>query len=173
MALVGLALNLFSFVGNIDTASAILFIVGLVMLAAEIFMPGFGIVGGLGLVLLVIGIVLTAETVLEAVVMILILLAVTGVVLYIILRSAKKGKLSKKLILWSSAKKEEGFSAVEDHSVLVGRTGTALTMLRPAGTAEFDGHRMDVVTEGAFIAQGTRIRVIRTEGRRIVVQADV
>lgn len=165
-----LATGLFSFVDNIETLPAILFIVGILLLFAEIFMPGFGVAGGTGLLLLVVGIVLTAESLFEATVMIVILLLVVAIVLWIILRSAKKGKLSKKLILWSSSRKEDGFSATSDASSLIGKEGVAITVLRPAGTGDFDGQRMDVVTEGAFIAQGTRILVIRTEGRRIVVR---
>ncbi|NLN45964.1 MAG: hypothetical protein GX153_05290 [Clostridiaceae bacterium] len=165
-----LAARLFSFFDNIETLPAILFIVGILMLVAEIFTAGFGVAGGTGLLLLVVGIVLTAETLFEAAVMIVILLLIVAIVLWVILRSAKKGKLSRKLILWSSTRKEDGFSSTADTSSLIGQEGVAITVLRPAGTGDFDGQRMDVVTEGAFIAQGTRILVIRTEGRRIVVR---
>ncbi len=167
---VKLVLGLFSFVDNIDTLSATLFVIGLLLLTVEMFVPGFGIVGGAGLIMVVIGIVLTAETVLEAVVMIVILLLIVALAIFFVLRSAKKGKLSKKLVLWSSARRENGFSATADNSALVGKEGVAITVLRPAGTGEFDGQRLDVVTEGAFIEQGTRILIIRTEGRRIIVK---
>ena len=42
--------------------------------------------------------------------------------------------------------------------------------LRPAGTAEFDGERLDVVSEGEYLEAGTRVQIVRTEGRRIVVR---
>lgn len=54
---------------------------------------------------------------------------------------------------------------------LVGLTGTALTNLRPSGTAEIDGRRIDVVTEGGLIESGAEIKVVAVEGLRVVVRA--
>jgi membrane-bound serine protease (ClpP class) len=51
----------------------------------------------------------------------------------------------------------------------MGRTGTAVTSLRPAGTARFDDLLLDVVSEGMFIGAGTTVTVIRVEGPRVVV----
>ncbi len=163
-------LNIFSFIEGIDTLQAVLFIVGLLLLVVEIFTPGFGVAGAGGLILLVIGIVLTARTPFEAFVMVMILLILIAGSLFIIIRSAKKGRLAKKLILWSAAKHEDGFSSAPDTSDLVGREGVAVTVLRPAGSGEFDGRRLDVVTDGTFIENGTKIKIVRTEGRRIVVE---
>ncbi len=54
---------------------------------------------------------------------------------------------------------------------LVGRTGTAATILRPAGAMELEGQRIDVVTEGEFVEAGTPVRVLYVEGVRVVVAA--
>lgn len=163
-------MGLFSFVEGIETLQAILFIVGLILLIVEMFTPGFGFAGISGLVLLILGIILTARNAREAVVMIVILILLIAIVLAVILRSAKKGRLSKKLILWSAARHEQGFTTSEDTSSLLGKEGVALTVLRPAGSGEFEGRRLDVVTDGSFVEQGTKIKIIRTEGRRIVVE---
>jgi membrane-bound serine protease (ClpP class) len=61
-------------------------------------------------------------------------------------------------------------SAPEHDSRLLGRTGTALSPLRPAGIATIDGVRVDVVSDGGFIDAGTPIEVTRVEGNRVVVQ---
>ena len=53
---------------------------------------------------------------------------------------------------------------------LMGKSGMALTYLRPAGHGLFDGERIDVLTDGEFIAAGTPIRIIRVEGSRIFVE---
>ena len=58
-----------------------------------------------------------------------------------------------------------------DLSGLAGRTGTAVSFLRPAGIATIDAKRVDVLTAGEFIAQGTPIRVVRVEGARVFVEA--
>jgi membrane-bound serine protease (ClpP class) len=52
----------------------------------------------------------------------------------------------------------------------VGRRGTALTDLRPAGAADFDGERVDVVAEGGFIPKGEAVVIVRDDGYRKVVR---
>jgi membrane-bound ClpP family serine protease len=54
---------------------------------------------------------------------------------------------------------------------MVGRVGTAATVLRPTGAMELDGQRLDVVTEGEFVEAGTAIRVLYVQGSRVVVAA--
>jgi membrane-bound serine protease (ClpP class) len=53
---------------------------------------------------------------------------------------------------------------------LLGRSGTTLTPLRPAGIADVDGQRIDVVSDGEFIDSGVPITVSRVDGNRIVVR---
>jgi len=69
--------------------------------------------------------------------------------------------------------KEDGYVA-SDVSLeeLVGATGQALTSLRPAGMAMFEGRRVDVVTRGFMIAKGTPVKVVEVEGNRVVVVED-
>jgi membrane-bound ClpP family serine protease len=162
-------MGLFSFVEGIATLQLLLFAAGLLLLLVEAFNPGFGIAGGLGLLLMVIGIILTARTPFEVMVMLVLLFLVVAVFLFFILRSAKGGLLYRRLILKSAATRQEGFAAVSEDVTLVGKEGIVLTPLRPSGTGEIEGVRLDIVSEGAFIAAGTRIRVDRVEGRRIVV----
>lgn len=52
----------------------------------------------------------------------------------------------------------------------IGRRGTAATPLRPAGTADIDGERIPVVTEGELLDAGTPVEVVVVEGNRIVVR---
>ncbi|MGB0578987.1 MAG: NfeD family protein [Limisphaerales bacterium] len=54
---------------------------------------------------------------------------------------------------------------------LLDQTGTAKTSLRPSGTAEINGERVDVVTEGSLIEPGTPLKVVAVEGLRVVVRA--
>ncbi len=54
---------------------------------------------------------------------------------------------------------------------LLHQTGTALTALRPSGTAVINGKRVDVVTEGPFVERGSLIKVVEVEGARVVVRA--
>jgi membrane-bound serine protease (ClpP class) len=54
---------------------------------------------------------------------------------------------------------------------LLHQTGTAVTSLRPSGTAVINGKRIDVVTEGGMIDKDTPIKVVAVEGMRVVVRA--
>ncbi len=55
-------------------------------------------------------------------------------------------------------------------SAYVGGTGTAVTDLRPAGTAVIDGQRVDVVSRGEYIERGTSVAVTAVDGNRVVVR---
>jgi membrane-bound ClpP family serine protease len=123
------------------------------------------------LILVIIGIILGASSLLEALVLILVTLAVLGVLVAIAMRSATKGRLAKSpLILKEELDKASGFSSARDMEYFIGREGVALTPLRPAGLADFDGVKLDVVSESGFIEKDTRIMVIDLEGRRISVR---
>ena len=54
---------------------------------------------------------------------------------------------------------------------LLDQTGVTLTALRPAGTAQINGKRVDVVTEGGFVDKGQPVRVVAVEGMRVVVRS--
>lgn len=58
------------------------------------------------------------------------------------------------------------------HQALVGKSGAAVTDLRPAGKAAIEGKRVDVLTEGGFISRGARVTVVRVEGNRIFVRQE-
>jgi membrane-bound serine protease (ClpP class) len=53
---------------------------------------------------------------------------------------------------------------------LMGQEGVALTDLRPAGTAQFDEKRLDVVTDGKYVQAGQKVRVIKVSGFMTVVE---
>ena len=55
---------------------------------------------------------------------------------------------------------------------LVGQTGTAATPLRPSGTILISGARVDAITGGDFIEQGTAVHVVRTEGSCVIVRRE-
>ena len=158
------------FLGDIQVYQIIIFVVGLICLVIEMFIPNFGVIGGIGLVLLVVGILITAKTPLEAVILFIALLAIVAVVLSVVLRSARKGRLSKTLILKESLNKEAGFISTENLENYVGREGIATTVLRPSGTATFDGLKLDVVSDGEFIPKGSSVKIVEVSGPRIMVK---
>ena len=63
-----------------------------------------------------------------------------------------------------------GYISAVRRKDLLRREGVALTDLRPAGTARFGEERVDVVSESEWIEEGSRIRVVASEGYRHVVR---
>lgn len=149
--------------------SLLCLIVGVALVIVEMMMPGFGIPGISGIILLVAGIATTGGTMAQ-------MLALAGVVLVVLLiatpfclRAIAKGRLEKHKIVLDTVSLEGTGSPKGDK--LIGREGVAQTMLRPAGIALVGNDKLNVVTGGDFIPEGARVRVERVEGNRIVVAA--
>ena len=149
------------------------FVLGIGLLIMEALMPGFGIAGFSGIALEVVALVLTWQQhgTMATLGMLLIVLSVLAIAISTSLHSLTKGKLSKSSIVNSHTESTDaGYRSAEDMQVFLGREGTATTALRPTGLGEFDGIRLNVVSEGDFIENGTKIRVTQIEGSRIVVK---
>lgn len=154
-----------------NTVALILFIAGMALLLVEMFLPGFGIFGGLGLVCLVLCIIFQAKTFAEGLIMMLIIGAIVVLLALVLARSLRKGRLYRSgIVLKNEQTREEGFVAGSDMSHLMAKQGVSVTTLRPAGTAAFDGERIDVLTEGEFVPAGTPVEVVRVSGMRVFVK---
>jgi membrane-bound serine protease (ClpP class) len=151
---------------------------GLIALAVEVFvLPGFGVAGFLGLgaiaaamVLALIGAAPTTGDVAQALAILAASLVITAAVVYAWLRHIPSSNRFGGLFLRSGMAQSEGYISAAPRTDLMGKDGVALTDLRPAGTATIAGERVDVVTEGEYLSQGSAVRVIRSEGYRLVVQ---
>lgn len=82
----------------------------------------------------------------------------------------KQLHLLDKLILTDATTTEEGYVSNVNRTELLGRIGKTLTPLRPAGTLLLDDERLDVVSEGNYIATNKDVEIIKIEGSRIVVR---
>ncbi|ACL20923.1 protein of unknown function DUF107 [Desulfitobacterium hafniense DCB-2] len=147
-----------------------LVILGLSFLFLEIFIPG-GILGIAGLVLLSAGIFLTAESALHGVAYVCTMLLILGILVALSFRFPRTRRFWQRFSLNAKQSNREGYVApTVDLESYVGCEGVAISPLRPAGTADFDGKRLDVVTEGGFIDTHSRVKVIAVEGTRVVVR---
>lgn len=163
-------MDILSFITGIGPISAICFVLGLGLVIFEMFHPGLSFPGIMGGILLIAGVVLTARTLWDVIILLILILAILGVCLTVVVHSATRGHLSRVLILSESLSKEPRVSVFDELEYFVGKEGIALTSLRPAGTADFDGVRLDVISDGEFIPKDARIRIVRRDGRRIVVR---
>jgi membrane-bound serine protease (ClpP class) len=157
----------------------IMLALGLGALAIEILvLPGFGIAGILGGVLVagatvmtLLGSAPTGGDVVQAFAVLGTSLVITLAIAYAWLRHLPSSGRFSGLLLRDQAEASEGFVAALPRGELLGQHGVALTDLRPSGTARVAGERIDVVTEGEYVAIGSDVEVIRSDGYRLVVRA--
>ena len=89
----------------------------------------------------------------------------------VLLRFLPRLPFGRRLILATGLAAAEGHaSAPESDARWLGKRGRASSPLRPAGIAEIDGQRVDVVSDGELIEVGQFIEVVRVDGNRIVVR---
>jgi membrane-bound serine protease (ClpP class) len=157
----------------------LLVVSGLVLLGVEIFVvPGFGITGIIGLAALLGGLSLTLfgagaswEFILNAVARVIFSLLAAVIASLFMLRFLPRLPFGRRLILDTGVPASAGYaSAPEGDKAWLGKSGRALSPLRPAGIAELNGERLDVVSDGEFIESGAAIVVMRVDGNRIVVR---
>lgn len=146
-------------------------LLGVLALLMEIIVfPGFGVSGLTGILLIAWGVVLLSADVLQSLQGVVIGLTLTVVIFVWAIRFGFKKKFWHKLAM--EDRQDQVYSAARPElRDLLGKQGVALTILRPAGAAEIEGRRVDVVTEGGFIMKGSAIVVTRVEGTRVVVKA--
>jgi membrane-bound serine protease (ClpP class) len=149
--------------------SLLLFVVGIILIAIEIFMPGFGVFGILGAVSVIGSLALASIDIISGLKSIGIAALVTVVVLLILGRSLTKRGFWSKLVLQEAVSTDEGKAYSQKKTELLGKTGVTLTQLRPAGTVKIGDRRYDVVSRGEFIENNKTVKVIDVEGTRIVV----
>lgn len=148
----------------------ILFLIGIILLLVEAFITGFGIVGGVGILALGGSIVLSAADTGEGLRNFILALVMSSLIISISLKYMVKSKWLDNLILRYREDKDLGYVGPLQLGQLLGKEGVALTSLRPAGAVEIGGNRVDVVSQGDFIARGEQVEVIKIEGTRVIVR---
>ena len=151
----------------------VLSLLGLALLIAELFMPGFGISGICGVLCLisvcVIQFLSNKPLVAILVTAVLGVILIAAVVLFMV--SMKKGLLFRSPIVLKDKIEAEAVqpsSGSLEH--LIGKTGTAQTPLRPSGIAEIEGKRYSVETQATFLPKGSSITVLSVDGTKITVK---
>ena len=173
-------------IGLADWIDILLVVVGLALIVVEIFfIPGFGIVGGLGLVSLLAGLFLSFtftdfsfslyswnfDRFRDAG------MTVTLTALGLVVMTAALWKvfphtpLHGWLVLDEEQQVSRGYTVQTESErvAAIGLKGTATSMLRPAGRARFGDKTLLVVSRAEFVEPGTPVQIVEVEGNRYVV----
>lgn len=156
-----------------DNMTILTFIMGITLLALEIFIPSFGIIG-------IIGIALTGYSVIDSFensttgILILVVSAIAiilTVTIYVKLGFSRD--LFDRLILNNTNSKSRGYNSKVDHSKLVGLTGISKSILRPTGRIAIGENVYDAKSMSDFIAKDTEIEVVAIKDGHIIVKEKI
>lgn len=157
-------------VDNGSWLSFILFLFGILLLLSEVFIPGFGLIGILGGVMLGFGYFTNQADLWGSIMDLSLALIVAVITAYVLLKRGYRFLPGKKLVLGSALDRESGYSTGKDYQEYLSRKGTAITTLRPAGKIKVDGRILDVVSDGRVIPEGAEVEVVHVEGIKITVR---
>lgn len=173
--------------GLAENWEMVIFIIGIVLIALEVFViPGFGIAGIGGIILVIAGLVLSmvdniifdfefhSEQALIIILKSFVVVSVSIFLSFILSLYLSKKALTSKAFSWivlnSTQQKEEGFVGVDSKQKdLIGKTGLASTNLRPSGKVEIDDDYYDAISEIGFISRGEKVKVIDYRSGQVYV----
>jgi membrane-bound serine protease (ClpP class) len=164
-------------VGLAGWEEVILLVAGLVAVGVEIFLvPGFGVAGILGILLIgssvfltLIGNLPTWADVARASGVIMTTGVIVIAMMYTLLRIMPRTTRTRGIFLRAATERAAGYISAPEREELVGREGVAVTDLHPSGVVLIGDERVDVVSDAGFVAKGSRVRIVRAEGYRLVV----
>jgi membrane-bound serine protease (ClpP class) len=178
--------------GLADVWEVLLVVVGVGLILVEIFViPGFGVAGISGILLVLVGLVATFvpsepgpnylprmpatwEGIRTGLTVVLGATAIGTLGMWILAKYLPKVPILGRLVLsvepQAIVNATVAASVIEQTPVIVGQRGQALTALHPAGKASIEGQRVDVITQGEMVAKGSRVQVVEVAGSRVVVR---
>lgn len=164
----------------------IIFIVGVVLVAVEIFaIPGFGIAGLTGILFIVTGLTLSMvdnigfdliaaglNNVVAAFFIVVSASFISLILSFYLSRKLFEGRtIFGQLALDTIESSENGYHTIDEiYTSVVGKYGIAYTILRPVGKVEVDGEVIDATAISGYIEKGEAIEVIRYEGAQVLVR---
>ncbi|MFD2164256.1 nodulation protein NfeD [Paradesertivirga mongoliensis] len=161
-----------------------LFLIGLVLLAVEVFViPGFGVAGILGILCVVAGLALSLvmnnmfdftitgpEKVSSAFILVLVSMVLSIVISVIFGRSLLRSSAFQRLVLKDEQRSGLGYVSGRQNSELLNKTGIARTDMRPSGKIEVDGTWYDAVALDGFIEKDKEVTITKQENYNVFVR---
>ncbi len=147
---------------------------GIVAIILEVFVPSAGIIGIAGVGSIIASVVIAYQRLgsLVGSIYLAVVLVLVPVFIVLYFRFFPRSPVGRWLISQDRQGPDKGYSSFtpEKYVDLIGKEGTSMTILRPAGMVRIDGQKYSAVTGGEFIDKDKSIKVVKVEGSRVVVR---
>ncbi len=166
----GLFFGTHVYAGFSDGIVIALAIAGVLAILFELHVfPGHGLAGALGVIALVAAVVLAfgLSFIFVAAQALSIAIVLSAIFIVLSTRVFPESAFFRRITF--ADVQGSDYVASRDFTALLGHTGIATSYLRPAGVAQVNGERVDVLTEGDFVSAGSAVRVSRVQGSRVFV----
>ena len=146
-----------------------LFFIATVLLLAELFLPGFGIFGFLGLISSCLAIILTAN--IYGIFYMFVSIVLFVIMILITIYFLRRKNICNKIILNDNLNEDISFkNDFEQLRDLIGKKGITITPLKPFGRSDIDGKIIEVYSDKGYILENRHIKVINIENHNIIVR---
>lgn len=167
--------NLCNIFSGLELVATICFIVGIIFLVIEIFIPGFGVFGILGICFTAFSIIFKiciGTSVEEVLWSILIAFIIIAILLTIFIFSAKKGLISKSSIINTGTALPTFYSS-SDLEFLIGQIGETISDLKPIGKIKIEEDIYEAISLDGYLKKGEKIKVISIENNTLCVSKNL
>lgn len=164
-------LELFSGYGIIPM---IVLLFGLTLCMIELIVPGFGVFGVLGAIFTIGGVIariIIGATLMQILAMVVLIVAVVVVSILLVVILAKTGILGKiSLIQEKTVVPQDYEKPTKEQRKLIGKVGFAETVFKTSGKFVLDGKTYDAMSDGEFIEEGSKVKVVAIKNNKIIVK---
>lgn len=183
VALIGIALFFAPhyLLGLVEFWEVAIFVIGVGLIVVEFLMPGFGIAGISGIVLVLVALLTSLvgnvgfsfpplSSFMPGIYTLAVTLALLVAIAVAAARMLPRAARVSELVLSPELSSMEGYTSAVSHTEYMDRTGPAVTPLRPSGIMMIGDNRVDVITAAEYIDAGEIVRVVSVRGTRVEVR---
>jgi membrane-bound serine protease (ClpP class) len=162
----------------------VVFIIGIVLLAVEIFVvPGFGVFGILGIICILAGLTtgmlpneqfdftfVSSGKLFAALLTVILAATIATILIFTLTPKINQWESFSRISLATTQQKSDGYTSSFYPQELLGKEGVSYTRLMPSGKVIIDDEMYDAYSRGEFIDKGEKIKVISTEGTSLRIK---
>ncbi len=157
-----------------ETLGYLLVALGLILMAAELLLPTGGILFVIGIGGLIVGVAMTfSYDATRGLILLVALFVLLPIAVPVLLHLWPRTPVGRRLVLRGPMDDDDAIAKMPvnlELEGLRGHYGKTLSALRPAGLTDFDGERVDTLSEGSFIEAGRWVRCIDVRASRVIVR---